>query len=137
MKSLSISAAALVVCVFCGALNAQVSQLDSSALALLMQRNVTVVDIRREDEWRQTGVLPDSHLLTFFDAEGNYDAARWLAHLSDLAQPNDEVILICASGQRSELVSRFLHEQGYSSVYNVTDGISAWTAQGGTLQPHN
>ena len=51
----------------------------------MQEQNVPIIDIRRPDEWRSTGVISGSYLLTFFDAKGNYNLNQWLAELNDIA----------------------------------------------------
>ena len=54
-------------------LHADVIQIDSAELQRLRAEGVSVIDVRRPEEWSKTGVIEGSHLLTFFDAEGRYD----------------------------------------------------------------
>ena len=42
---------------------------------------------------------------------------------------NDPVVLICRSGNRTDVVARELVEQGYTKVYNVRHGISRWIGE--------
>ena len=112
-------------------LRADVTLVDSAALERLMQRGVPIVDIRTPEEWRETGVIEGSHLLTFFDAHGRYDARAWLSELASIASRRDDPLaLICDSGGRSALVSRFLDTQlGYRHVFDVPGGIAQWMAE--------
>ena len=47
----------------------------------LSKSNIPIVDVRRSSEWDQTGVIPNSILLTFFDEEGNYNFDEWYEKL--------------------------------------------------------
>lgn len=108
---------------------AEVVRIDSAEFARLVAEDVTVVDIRRPDEWRRTGVIEGSHLMTFFDAGGNYDLKAWMSKLMPVVIGDRKVAIICHSGGRSRPVSRFLHEElGYRRVYDVRDGIAGWIA---------
>lgn len=110
-------------------LSAEVVHIDNAGLARLIAQDVTVVDIRRPDEWRRTGVIEGAHPMTFFDARGNYDAAAWVSKLASIAAGNRKIAILCHSGGRSRPVSRFLHEKiGYRHVYDVRDGIAGWIA---------
>ncbi len=110
-------------------LRAEVIRIDSAELPRLMADDVTVIDIRRPDEWRRTGVIEGSHPMTFFDAGGNYDLKAWMSKLMPVATGDRKVAIICHSGGRSRPVSRFLHEKlGYRRVYDVRDGIAGWIA---------
>lgn len=41
--------------------------------------------------------------------------------------PLKETVVLCRSGGRSLQVATFLADQGFSSVYNLTGGILAWS----------
>ncbi len=115
---------------------AEVIDIDNAELARLMATGVPVIDIRTEGEWKDTGVLPGSRLITLFDERGRADAPAWLEKVKEVAKPGQPVIVICRSGNRTQAASRLLTQQGgYATVYNVKDGIRAWTAQGRPLFP--
>lgn len=115
--------------------NADMLESSSDKLAALIKEGVAVVDVRTPDEWRTTGVISESHLLTFFDNRGNYDLNDWLSKFTKIADPQDEVVIICAVGNRSRVIGHFLSsELGYQKVYNVTQGIEHWIGNG---QPVN
>ena len=112
-------------------LRAEVAHVDNATLERLLEAGVPVVDIRTPEEWEATGIIEGSHLLTFFDAQGNYDARAWVSALSAIAAPDAPVAIICHSGGRSDIVSRFLDGQvGYRHVHDVNKGISQWIAEG-------
>ena len=115
---------------------AEVIDIDNAELAKLLAAGVPLVDIRTAPEWKETGVLAGSRLHTFFDERGQYDAPAWLQKLKAFAKPEQPVIVICRSGNRTQTVSRFLSQQaGYKTVYNVRDGIRAWSKEGRPLIP--
>lgn len=106
---------------------AEVEHVDNAGLQRLIADGVTLVDVRTPGEWRHTGIVEGSETLTFFDENGRYDAAAWVAELNRIVGPDRPLALICATGARSRAVSQFLDGQvGYSRVYNVQDGIRAW-----------
>ncbi len=112
-------------------LEAQVENVGSAQLRSLLENGVAVVDVRTPAEWRQTGVLAGSRLLTFFDERGAYDVEAWLTSLREIAARGDPVVLICQQGVRSKVISRFLDEQvGYERVYDAAGGIAEWIRQG-------
>ena len=121
----------LVLLVAAGSLRAEVTHVDNAALEGLIEAGVPVVDIRTPEEWAATGTIEGSHLLTFFDAEGHYDVRAWLSEFSAVAASDAPVAIICHSGRRSDIVSRFLDEQvGYPEVYDAHEGMSQWVADG-------
>ena len=113
-----------------------VQDIDNSQLQELMEAGVPVIDVRTADEWDQTGIIEGSHLMTFFDEQGNYDVQTWLQTLQTIAQSNQPVALICATGGRTKAVSAFLNTQaGYEQVYNVDEGIFSWIKEGRKVVP--
>jgi rhodanese-related sulfurtransferase len=109
------------------AAHAEIINIDSAELARLAASGVPLVDIRTAGEWKSTGVIAGSTLLTYFDESGRADPPRWLEKLQTVARPDQAVILICRSGKRSKAASEFLAEQsGYKTVYNVSNGLNAW-----------
>lgn len=110
---------------------AEVIDIDTAELTRLMEKRVPVIDIRTAPEWQESGVVPGSHLLTFFDEQGRADPAAWLNKARAIAKPDQPVIVICRSGNRTKAVSQFLSSQaGYAKVYNVKSGIRAWISEG-------
>jgi rhodanese-related sulfurtransferase len=106
------------------------SELDNRGLAEMIAKGVKVVDIRRPEEWRQTGVVEGSHLLTAFDQFGRV-VQSFPAAFQDLVAKDEPVVLICRTGSRTATLARALAEQlHYQKLYNVTDGITRWIAEG-------
>ena len=106
------------------------TNVDNAALEALIDDGVKIVDVRRPDEWRATGVIPGSALLTAFDARGRFNP-DFPAAFEALVSRNEDVILICRSGNRSTVLARALSAQaGYTRVYNVTGGIAGWMEGG-------
>ena len=124
-------AAALGAFALCAVpLRAEVIDIDNAELARLAASGVPVVDIRTPGEWKSTGVIAGSRLLTFFDEGGNADTARWLASAKGFATPAQPVILICRSGNRTRAATQFLSQKaGYATVYNVKQGMNGWMAE--------
>ena len=115
---------------------AEVVDIGNAELARLAISGVPVIDIRTEGEWKETGIVPGSRLITLFDEKGRADAPAWLAKVGEVAKPDQPVIIICRSGNRTKMASQLLTQQGgYAKVYNVKDGIRAWAAEGRTLAP--
>ena len=118
------------------AVRAEVIDVDNAEFARLMAAGVPVIDIRTVPEWEETGIVPNSRLLTFFDERGKADPAAWLEKAKGIAKPGDPVIVLCRSGNRTKAVSQFLSQQaGYAKVYNVKDGIKSWIKEGRPMAP--
>jgi rhodanese-related sulfurtransferase len=117
---------------------AQVINIDNAELARLSASGAAVIDIRTAPEWKETGVIAGSKLMTFFDEKGQSDPAHWLKQLKSLTKPGQDIVLICRSGNRSRTVAQFMWQQaGYKTVYNVTSGINVWSREGRPVVPSN
>ena len=123
---------------YSGALLADLVNIDNVELKKLLNEKTIIIDVRRADEWTDSGVIENSQLLTFFDSSGGYDAEKWYADLSKISDTATPVILICRTGMRSKVVGNWLvKSMGYQNVYNVKDGILGWKgAAGETVPPY-
>ena len=106
------------------------SNIDNAALAALLAKGTKIIDLRRQDEWAATGVIEGSKKLTAFDATGNF-LRGFPPALAGFAGPDEAIIVICQTGNRSAAIANVLTEQaGYTKVYNVAEGIAKWIADG-------
>ena len=111
-----------------------VIEIGNIELKSLLQKKIPLIDIRRKDEWKSTGIVENSILMTFFDKNGKVNTNEWLKELNKIANKNDPVILICRTGRRTGIISKFLSEKvGYRLIYDVTDGITDWIKKGNTV----
>ncbi len=108
------------------------TNLDNAGLKALLAQGVPIYDVRRPEEWRQTGVVEGSRLLTFVDDRGRL-LPDFLPRFTAEVDKHQPVILICRTGNRTDALARHLMEEmGYTRVYNVRDGITRWI---GDAQP--
>ena len=106
---------------------AEIYEVNNEKIKMLLGNNVPLIDIRTEGEWYKTGVINSSHLLTFFDNDGNYDYKKWMTELGKIADENGSVIIICRSGRRSRIVSNMIiKENSEYLIYHATNGIKSW-----------
>ena len=105
---------------------AEVIDVDDQEMIKLSNDNIPIVDVRRSSEWDQTGVIPNSILLTFFDEEGNYNFDEWYEKLQLEISVTDPIILICRSGKRSKVVANMIDEKFNTIIYNAQSGINSW-----------
>ncbi len=106
--------------------SAEVIDVDDQEMIKLSNDNIPIVDVRRSSEWDQTGVIPNSILLTFFDEEGNYNFDEWYEKLQLEINVTDPIILICRSGKRSKVVANMMDKEFNSIIYNSKSGINSW-----------
>ena len=106
---------------------AEIYEVNNEKIKMLLESDVPLIDIRTEVEWYETGVINNSHLLTFFGKDGSYDYKKWMIEVGEIANENGPVIIICRSGRRSRIVSNMiLKEKGEYLIYHATKGIKSW-----------
>ena len=108
---------------------AEVIDVNNEEIIKLSNTNIPIVDVRRSSEWDQTGVIPNSILLTFFDEEGNYNFDEWYEKLQLEINATDPIILICRSGKRSKVVANMIDEKFNTIIYNAQSGINSWISK--------
>ena len=105
---------------------ADVVDINNNQILELSNTNIPIVDVRSKTEWDQTGVIPNSILLTFFDKEGNYDLNEWYEKLLLEIDEGEPIILMCRSGNRSRIIADMMDKEFDNVVYNAKRGIMSW-----------
>jgi rhodanese-related sulfurtransferase len=109
--------------------------IGTAELETLIERGVKVVDVRTHSEWRDTGVIPGSHLITAFDRSGRL-SSEFLPALQAAVGQDEEVVLIDWRGGRSLMLAQMLSgSAGYRRVYNAEAGIKQWIRVQNPVQP--
>lgn len=99
------------------------------------QQSPLIIDVRTPAEWQATGIIPQSHKLQGFDSNGQFDADQWTAELEKLkTSPDQPVILVCRSGNRSGKIGDILLKQGQHNIYHLHNGIQGWIQSGRPVQ---
>ena len=99
---------------------------------------VVVIDIRREEEWRETGIIDGAHTITAFTASGGVHPEFLEKFRAVAPTPDKPVILYCRTGNRTTGLGNALIEQlGFSDVRHLSDGITGWMAEGRETVAHD
>ena len=105
---------------------AEIININNDQIKELSKINIPIIDIRRSSEWQQTGVVPKSILLTFFDKKGNYNFDKWYNDLSVKINPGKPIILICRTGRRTRIIAEMMDKKFDNVIYNAKNGITSW-----------
>ena len=105
---------------------ADVINITNEQILKLSKSNIPIVDVRRNSEWHQTGVVPNSILLTFFDKNGNYNFEKWYEKLRLNINEEKPIILICRTGRRTKIIAEMMDKKLDNVIYNAKDGITSW-----------
>jgi len=101
------------------------------ALAASGAGKVRLIDIRTPQEWRETGVAPGAGRVDFY--RGPEVLAQSVLRMVD-GDRNAPIALICRTGNRTAQAQRYLQSQGFTQVYNVTEGMAGSAAGPGWLK---
>ena len=106
---------------------ADIIDINNEQIKELSKNNIPIVDVRRSSEWDQTGVVPESILLTFFDEKGNYNYDEWYEKLRLEIGEGKPIILICRTGRRTKIIAKMMEIKKFDNViYNAKNGITSW-----------
>lgn len=107
-------------------------------LDMQQKDHALVVDVRTPAEWQSTGIIADSYKLQAFESDGSFDETAWVAKLEKLkASPDQPIVLICRSGNRSRKVGDVLTQKlGMTRIYHLANGLQSWFNAGRSLSPN-
>ena len=105
---------------------AEIININNDQIKELSKINIPIIDIRRSSEWDQTGVVPNSILLTFFDKKGNYNLDEWYNQLRLKINEGEPIILICRTGRRTKIIAEMMDKKFNNIIYNAKGGITSW-----------
>ncbi len=106
---------------------ASLSQLSNDQVQDKINDGVAVIDIRRPEEWKQTGVLENAHLITAFDRSGRLSPDFQKEFLKVVPTKDTPFILICRTGSRTRALGEALATQlGYTKSAHAVQGILSW-----------
>jgi len=97
------------------------------------EQGISIIDIRREDEWKEYGVIEGSHTITFYDETGQYNLEIFLEEFTKVVTSKEQAfILVCAHASRTKAVAEMMGLQlGYKNVYELDGGINwGWIDMG-------
>ena len=105
---------------------AEIVNVNNQQIRELSKINIPIVDVRRSSEWDQTGIVPNSILLTFFDKKGNYNLDEWYEQLRLNINEGEPIILICRTGRRTKIIAEMMDKKFDNVIYNAKGGITSW-----------
>lgn len=96
--------------------------------------SVTLIDIRRPDEWKQTGVAKGALEINMAHPQG---AAGFVKQVeAEVGSKDAPIALICRTGNRTTQMQKVLLDAGFTNVVHVKEGMAGsgagpgWLARG-------
>ena len=93
-----------------------------------------LIDTRCAELRRETGVIPGSIHIPLSVLFWRLDPASGSSR-ADVADPERQVILVCAHGYSSSIAAATLRDLGFSRAADVEGGFEAWQAAGLPTEP--
>jgi rhodanese-related sulfurtransferase len=103
------------------------------ANALMTSGQVTLIDIRRPEEWRQTGVAKGVTKINMLNPQGMTGFAQEVAAAVN-NNLNAPIVLICRTGSRTGRAALALSEMGFTNVRHVPEGMIGSSAGPGWIE---
>lgn len=94
----------------------------------MIDAGTQVIDVRQQQEWNM-GHIAQAQLVPI---DGIYSFGNALKQLN--LSPDEDVIFVCASGQRSASASEIALVTGLKKVYNLANGMNGWRNRGYPMQ---
>ena len=92
---------------------------------------VAIIDIRREGEWLETGIIDGANTITAFKKDGNVHPDFLQKFNSLVSTKQTPVLLYCRTGNRTTRLGNAIIEQlGFTNVSHLSDGIVGWKKEG-------
>ena len=90
----------------------------------LLDSKIPIIDIRTPGEWRETGIIKGSLPIMFFNERGGYNLNEFINVLNNKVDTTKPFALICRTGSRTQVVSKYLSDELGYKVTNIKGGIT-------------
>ena len=115
----------------------QLGQATPQELLDAQKNGSIIVDIRRPEEWVETGVIEGAELITAFTADGGLHPEFQPKFFALVQDPSTPIMLYCRTGNRTGMLGdALLNQVGLTNISHLTDGIVGWSAGGFETQTY-
>ena len=89
-----------------------------------MNNNLIIIDVRNKEEWKETGIIPNSILIQMLSSGRTIRKEYITELLTTLGEDKDiKAAIICHSGGRSSATVALLKDEGYNNIFNISEGM--------------
>ena len=115
-------------------LYADLTSVGNYELNILIKRGVNIIDVRTPEEWKKTGIINNSLLISLVNKKNKFIFEEWYKDFSQKVDFNKPLAFVCATGVRSHYISRLLNKKlPELQIYNLTNGINYWIKSGNSV----
>ena len=113
---------------------AEVIDIDNKELSNLIEKEIKIVDVRTQNEWKSTGIIKGSILISLLDKKNKFIFENWYEDFNKKMSKNVSVIFVCAVGVRSKFISNLVNKKKPDlKIYNLKKGINNWIRSGNKI----
>jgi rhodanese-related sulfurtransferase len=116
------------------AARARLQRLEPADALAATRAGALIVDIRSEVDRERDGTIPGALFHPRNVLEWRADPASGCSDPA-LADPERQVIVVCAEGYQSSLVAATLQDLGFARATDLVGGFAAWRAAGLPIRP--
>ena len=100
------------------------NELSAIDAAKEMSNKLIIIDVRNKEEWKETGIIPNSLLIQMLSA-GRTIRKEYISELLiALGEDKDiKAAIICHSGGRSSATVELLKNEGFNNIFNISEGM--------------
>ena len=118
--------------------NAEVIDINNRELSNLIEKEIKIIDVRTQSEWKSMGIIKGSYLISLLNKNKKFIFEDWFAMCETKFGNNGSIVFICASGVRSNYISHLVKKKKPDLiVYNLKKGINHWIRSGYKIQRLN
>ena len=116
----------------------KLSEIGVDDMITAQKNGALIIDIRRSEEWVETGILEGAKTITAFTETGGLHPEFQAKFFELIPSPDTEVILYCRTGNRTNMLGQALVQQvGLTNVKHLEPGIVGWTKSGQATVPYS
>lgn len=109
----------------------QLKTLTEKQLIEAKQNGAIIIDIRRAEEWLDTGIIDGAKLITAFQKNGSIHPEFQSKFSSVAISEKTPIVLYCRTGNRTNVLGNALINQlGFKNVSHLSNGIKGWKESG-------
>ena len=114
--------------------NAEVININNKELSNLIEKEIKIIDVRTENEWKSIGIIKGSFLISLLNKNKKFIFEDWYEMFNNKFGKNKSIIFICASGVRSNYISHLVQRKKPDLIiYNLQKGINHWIRSGNKI----
>ena len=104
--------------------NSLANDITAVKAAESMKNGLIIIDVRSKEEWKETGIIPNSILIQMLSS-GRTIRKEYISELlTTLGEDKDvNVAIICHSGGRSSATVSMLQDKGFNNIFNISEGM--------------